>query len=147
VLHATGAKNAEDVRRALAAHGISGERPPYVAVAYVDRMELAYAAADLVLCRSGANTVAELTAVGLPAVFVPLPIGNGEQRLNATHVVDAGGALMVADGDLDAAYVNATVLPLLTDPARLATMTAAAKSQGRPDAADTLARMIEGVAR
>ena len=50
---------------------------------YLDRMELAYAAADLVLCRAGANTVVELTAVGLPAAYVPLPIGNGEQELNA----------------------------------------------------------------
>ena len=57
--------------------------PPYVVVPYLDRMELAYAAADLVLCRAGANTVAELTAVGLPAAYVPLPIGNGEQELIA----------------------------------------------------------------
>src|SRR6185295_1569060 len=57
--------------------------PPYVLVSYLDRMELAYAAAYLVLCRSGANTCAELTAVGLPAAYVPLPHGNGEQRLLA----------------------------------------------------------------
>ena len=59
----------------------------YVVREYVDRMELAYAAADLVVGRAGANTVSEITALGLPAVFVPLPIGNGEQRLNAGPVV------------------------------------------------------------
>ena len=60
-------------------------------------MDLAYAAADLAICRSGAMTVAEVTAVGLPAVYVPLPIGNGEQRLNALPVVNAGGGLILVD--------------------------------------------------
>jgi UDP-N-acetylglucosamine--N-acetylmuramyl-(pentapeptide) pyrophosphoryl-undecaprenol N-acetylglucosamine transferase len=146
VLHATGAKNAEDVHQALASRGISGLEPPYVTVPYVDAMELAYAAADLVLCRSGAMTVAELTAVGLPAVFVPLPIGNGEQRLNALDVVEAEGALMVSDADLTDAWVVANTVPLLKDPSRLATMAAAARAQGKPDAADTLADMVEAVA-
>lgn len=63
--------------------------PPYIPVPYVDRMDLAYAAADMMLCRAGAMTVAELSAVGLPAAYVPLPIGNGEQRLNAQPVVKA----------------------------------------------------------
>jgi len=146
VLHATGAKNAEDVRRALAAHGLDGAKPPYVAVPYVERMDLAYAAADLALCRSGAMTVAELTAVGLPAVFVPLPIGNGEQRLNAVDVVAAGGALMVSDADLTPAWVNAHALPLLNDPARLGAMAEAAAAQGRPDAAAALADMVVAAA-
>lgn len=74
--------------------------PPYVAVPYLDRMELAYAAADLVICRAGAMTVAEVSAVGLPAIYVPLPIGNGEQRLNALPVVNAGGGMVVADAAL-----------------------------------------------
>ena len=146
VLHATGAKNAEDVRRALAPHGLAGDRPPYVALPYVERMDLAYAAADLALCRSGAMTVAELTAVGLPAVFVPLPIGNGEQRLNAVDVVTAGGALMVADADLTPAWVSANALPLLRDPSRLSAMATAAAEQGRPDAASALADMVEAAA-
>ncbi len=63
---------------------------PYIPVPYVDRMDLAYAAADMMLCRAGAMTVAELSAVGLPAAYVPLPIGNGEQRLNAQPLVKAG---------------------------------------------------------
>ncbi len=71
-----------------------------MAVPYLDRMDLAYSAADLVICRSGAMTVAEVSAVGLPAIYVPLPIGNGEQRLNALPVVNAGGGMIVADADL-----------------------------------------------
>ena len=85
VLHAHGPKNTLDLREPA-----DGD-PPYVAVPYLDRMDLAYAAADLAMCRSGAMTVAEVTAVGLPAVYIPLPIGNGEQRLNALPVVNAGG--------------------------------------------------------
>ena len=73
---------------------------PYVAVPYVDRMDLAYAAADFALCRAGAMTCAELTAVGLPAAYVPLPIGNGEQRLNALPIVQHGGGLLVDDAEL-----------------------------------------------
>ena len=84
---------------------------------YVDRMDLAYAAADLVVCRAGANSVTEAAATGLPAVFVPLPVGNGEQEHNARPVVDAGGGLLVADAALTPQWVAATVPGLLTDPA------------------------------
>ena len=73
--------------------------PGYRQVEYVDGMELVYAAADVLLARSGAATVCEVAAVGVPAVLVPLPIGNGEQALNAAGLVDAGGALLVQDRD------------------------------------------------
>ncbi len=94
----------------------------YVVLPYVDRMDLAYAAADLVLCRAGASTVTEVATIGLPAVFVPLPIGNGEQARNAAPVVAAGGALQAADGDVEAAWVTSTLLPLLLDSGRLREM-------------------------
>ena len=117
--------------------------PPYVVVPYVDRMDLAYAAADLVVCRAGANTVTEVAAVGLPAVFVPLPIGNGEQALNARPVVDAGGGLLVDDAACTPEWVRATVPRLLTDP------DAAGGDVARPrpaliprDADERLARMV-----
>jgi UDP-N-acetylglucosamine--N-acetylmuramyl-(pentapeptide) pyrophosphoryl-undecaprenol N-acetylglucosamine transferase len=116
--------------------------PPYVVVPYLDRMELAYAAADLALCRAGANTVVELTAVGLPAAYVPLPIGNGEQELMARPVVEAGGGLMVDDASCTPEWVRSTLTPLLTDPGRLATMSAAAASSGRPDADDRLVDLV-----
>jgi UDP-N-acetylglucosamine--N-acetylmuramyl-(pentapeptide) pyrophosphoryl-undecaprenol N-acetylglucosamine transferase len=105
-------------------------------------MDLAYAAADLALCRAGAMTCAELAAVGLPAVYVPLPIGNGEQALNARPLVDAGGGLLVQDADLDAAFVRGTVLPLLTDPPRLAAMSAAASRLGHRDADEALVDLV-----
>ena len=86
-------------------------------------MDLAYAAADAVLCRAGSNTVTEVSGVGLPAVFVPLPIGNGEQAHNARPVVDAGGGLLVADAALTPEWVRQRPCPdLLTDPERLAAM-------------------------
>lgn len=144
VLHATGVANHDDVTKALAEQGVGSS---YVAVAYVDAMEQAYAAADLAVCRAGAMTVAELTAVGLPAVYVPLPIGNGEQRLNAEPVVRAGGGLLIDDASLDGERLRSLVLPLLTDADRLAAMSAAATGLGRRDADEALARMVMAVAR
>ncbi|KLO32074.1 undecaprenyldiphospho-muramoylpentapeptide beta-N-acetylglucosaminyltransferase [Mycobacterium haemophilum] len=141
VLHAHGPKNTLELRSA--AHG----EPPYVAVPYLDRMDLAYAAADLVMCRSGAMTVAEVSAVGLPAIYVPLPIGNGEQRLNALPVVNAGGGMVVADADLTPGLVARQVAGLLTDPARLAAMTAAAARVGHRDAARQVAEAALDIAR
>ncbi len=121
--------------------------PPYVVVPYVDRMDLAYAAADLVVCRAGASTVSETAAVGLPAVFVPLPIGNGEQELNARPVVDAGGGLLVQDGAFTPEWVQATVPALLTDEGRLGAMSSAAAGLIPRDADEKLARMILAAAR
>lgn len=120
--------------------------PAYRVVEYVDRMELAYAAADFVIGRAGANTVSELTALGLPAAYVPLPIGNGEQRLNALPVVEAGGGLMVADGQLDRAWLVANVLPLLDDASALRTMGQAAHGFGRLDADRLLADLVRTAA-
>ena len=141
VLHVAGPAQADAVTGALAA--LPGGAPATHAVLpYVDRMELAYAAADLAVCRAGAMTCAELAAVGLPAVYVPLPIGNGEQALNARPVVDAGGGLLVADPAFDAAYVRGTVLPLVQDTARLEAMSKAAASFGHRDADEALADLV-----
>jgi UDP-N-acetylglucosamine--N-acetylmuramyl-(pentapeptide) pyrophosphoryl-undecaprenol N-acetylglucosamine transferase len=120
---------------------------PYVVVSFVDRMDLAYAAADLVVCRAGASSVTEAAAVGLPAVFVPLPIGNGEQEHNARPVVDAGGGLLVRDADLTPAWVAATVPALATDADRLTTMGRAASALVPRDADELLARMVFEVGR
>ncbi|HET7358383.1 MAG TPA: undecaprenyldiphospho-muramoylpentapeptide beta-N-acetylglucosaminyltransferase [Nocardioidaceae bacterium] len=121
--------------------------PPYVVLPYVDRMDLAYAAADLAVCRAGASSVTEAAAVGLPAVFVPLPIGNGEQALNARPVVDAGGAVMVADTELTGEWVAATVPDLVRDEGRLAAMSSAAADLIPRDADDKLAQMVRAAAR
>lgn len=139
VLHAHGPKNTLDLPEP------SG--PPYVAVPYLDRMDLAYAAADLAICRSGAMTVAEVSAVGLPAIYVPLPIGNGEQRLNALPVVDAGGGLLIDDADLSPGLIADTVASVLADADRLQQMTAAAALAGHRDAARRVAEVALEVAR
>jgi UDP-N-acetylglucosamine--N-acetylmuramyl-(pentapeptide) pyrophosphoryl-undecaprenol N-acetylglucosamine transferase len=141
VLHAHGPKNTLDLREPA-----DGD-PPYVAVPYLDRMDLAYAAADLAMCRSGAMTVAEVTAVGLPAVYIPLPIGNGEQRLNALPVVYAGGGLIADDAELTPSFVADTVSDILNDSARLQAMTAAAALAGHRDAAQRVAEVALDVAR
>ena len=141
VLHAHGPKNTLDLREPA-----DGD-PPYVAVPYLDRMDLAYAAADVAVCRSGAMTVAEVTDVGLPAVYVPLPIGNGEQRLNALPVVTAGGGLIVDDADMTPSFVAETVTSLLNDAGRLQAMTAAAALAGHRDAAQRVAEVALDVAR
>ena len=132
VLHAHGKNNTVDPVSPAGA-------PAYVPLPYVDRMDLAYAAADLVICRSGAMTVAEVTAAALPAIYVPLPHGNGEQRLNALPVVEAGAAVLVDDADMTADYVAREVPALLGDPDRLAAMAAAGAQTGHRDAAETVA--------
>lgn len=140
VLHVVGPRNELSVEA-------DGTGPAYVVQGYVDRMDLAYAAADLVVCRSGANTVTEVAAVGLPAVFVPLPIGNGEQALNARGVVAAGGGLLVDDAALTPEWVAATVPGLLLDPERLGAMSVAAADLLPRDADERLAAMIRTAAR
>ncbi|MCO1655893.1 undecaprenyldiphospho-muramoylpentapeptide beta-N-acetylglucosaminyltransferase [Pseudonocardia humida] len=115
--------------------------PGYVGLPYIDQMHMAYAAADAVLGRAGAMTVAEVSAVGLPAVYVPLPHGNGEQALNAQPVVDAGGGLLVPDDQLTGERVVDELAPLLTNPARLLAMGRAARASGHADADERLARM------
>ncbi len=135
VLHITG--EGKDVEVPV---NLEGAR--YVAIQYTDRMDLVYAAADLAVCRAGAGTVCELAAVGVPAVYVPLPIGNGEQRLNAAGVVEAGGGLLVDDAEVNPDWVRQTILPLVTDADRLATMARAAAEHGERDADDQLVDLI-----
>ncbi|WP_215732578.1 undecaprenyldiphospho-muramoylpentapeptide beta-N-acetylglucosaminyltransferase [Lentzea atacamensis] len=135
VLHAHGPKNTIAVQQVPGA-------PAYVPVPYLERMDLAYAAADAVLCRSGAMTVAEVSAVGLPAVFVPLPHGNGEQALNAGPVVSAGGGILVPDEELTPEKVVSLVVPLVADRARLAAMSAATLGTGRREADEILAHAV-----
>jgi UDP-N-acetylglucosamine--N-acetylmuramyl-(pentapeptide) pyrophosphoryl-undecaprenol N-acetylglucosamine transferase len=122
-----------------------GGPTPYVTLPYLDRMDLAYAAADFALCRAGAMTCAELTAVGLPAVYVPLPHGNGEQRLNAAPIEDAGGGLIVDDASLSPDWIRDTLIPVLLDPELVAAMSRAAARAGRRDADDLLADAVIAV--
>ncbi|MFI6786268.1 undecaprenyldiphospho-muramoylpentapeptide beta-N-acetylglucosaminyltransferase [Nonomuraea sp. NPDC050383] len=139
VLHVLGPDNVPD-------HEPPPGDPQYVLLPYVDRMDLAYAAADLALCRGGALTCAELTAVGLPAAYVPLPHGNGEQRLNAERIVAGGGGFVVDDADLSPQWIVHHVLPILRDPERVAVMSEAASRLGRKDADIMLARKVLEIA-
>ena len=136
VLHAYGKKNEFEVPPSVVGTRL------YTAVPYLDRMDLAYSAADLVLARSGAMTVAEIAAVGLPAVYVPLPHGNGEQRLNAAGQVAAGSAIIVEDAELDRAAVLSRVIPLAADGIVRDGMTAAAAGLATQRADQRVARMV-----
>lgn len=140
VLHLTGKGKDGPVRDAVAPLAVGGAR--YDVREYLAEMQLALAVADLVVCRAGAGTVGELAALGVPAVYVPLPIGNGEQRLNAGPVVEAGGGLLVDDAALDAAWVARHVPELLGDPVRLGTMARAAAGAGVRDGAARVADLV-----
>lgn len=119
----------------------------YRQIEYVDDMETVYAAADLLLARAGAATVCEVSAVGLPAVFVPLPHGNGEQRRNAADLITAGGALLVEDASLTAAWLAGQVFPLLKNPAALNAMATASAALGVRDADVQMARLVVAAGR
>jgi UDP-N-acetylglucosamine--N-acetylmuramyl-(pentapeptide) pyrophosphoryl-undecaprenol N-acetylglucosamine transferase len=138
VLHVIGARGKEDPEWVEPVD----TGTPYVILNFVERMDYALAAADLMVCRAGASSVVEAAATGVPALFVPLGYGNGEQEHNARPVVDAGGALMVDEGRFTADYVADTVPALANDPARLAAMGAAASGLIPSDADDKLARIV-----
>ena len=121
--------------------------PAYVATPYLDRMDLAYAAADLIVARSGAITVAEIGALGVPVVYVPLAFGNGEQRLNAVPQADSGAAVIIAEDDLTSAVILGKIVPLVKDPAALAAMSAAASTSSTQDADRVIARIVLDTAK
>lgn len=132
---------------------VSSSRPPagplhYRPVEYEERMPLVLAAADLFVCRAGGNTVAELAAVGVPSVLVPLPGAPGDhQTANARRLEEAGAAVRVADADLDGARLVGEVDALLADAGRLAAMARAASGLARRDAAERVAALVERWAR
>ncbi|MEA2673023.1 MAG: UDP-N-acetylglucosamine--N-acetylmuramyl-(pentapeptide) pyrophosphoryl-undecaprenol, partial [Chloroflexota bacterium] len=105
----------------------------------------ALAAADLVVGRAGSSTLAEATAFGLPMVVIPYPHAGDHQRANAAAMATAGAATLIADEQLDAASLLDAV-SILDDPARLAAMAAAARSLGRPGAADAVAEIVLALA-
>ncbi|NEG70050.1 UDP-N-acetylglucosamine--N-acetylmuramyl-(pentapeptide) pyrophosphoryl-undecaprenol N-acetylglucosamine transferase [Bifidobacterium choloepi] len=156
VVHLTGKGKIDEVRDLVIKSagadvltGLGEESTPgrdYHAAQYLERIDLAFACADLVICRSGAGSVSELTALGLPAIYVPLPIGNGEQRFNAQPVVEAGGGMLVADRDFTADWVRANVPGLLANPAKLREFGDRAWQYGIRDAADRMAVRILDIA-
>jgi UDP-N-acetylmuramate--alanine ligase/UDP-N-acetylglucosamine--N-acetylmuramyl-(pentapeptide) pyrophosphoryl-undecaprenol N-acetylglucosamine transferase len=145
VLHVTGRGKDDSPARALG-NLAAKYRSQYVVREYEHDMALAYAAVDAVVCRAGAVTVAEVSALGLPAIYVPLPIGNGEQVRNARPAVEAGAALLIEDGWLTPAAVTLALEEMLLDEENRARVTAAARSIGVIDGSARLADMIERVA-
>jgi UDP-N-acetylglucosamine--N-acetylmuramyl-(pentapeptide) pyrophosphoryl-undecaprenol N-acetylglucosamine transferase len=105
-----------------------------------EEMPWAMAAADLAVMRSGASTLGELTAVGLPAILVPYPYAGGHQRVNARYLKDLGGAVVLEEGDLP--YLFERVRELLNDRPRLESMAAALRGAARPEAAQEIARLV-----
>jgi len=112
--------------------------PPsgYQVLNYCDLMDLAFSAADAVISRAGAASVSEIQLMGIPAIFVPYPIGNGEQEKNAADSLQAGAAVVVADRDFTPQNFRSSVLALLGDDSALARMKKSARGLGRPDAAE-----------
>lgn len=136
VLHLTGASSE------VADPGLPG----YRMIDYADRMDLALAVADLAVSRAGAGTVSELAALGIPAVYIPYPVGNGEQRFNAAGAVEAGGALLVRDADFTPEWVADTLIPLLRSRATIADMAARIATVGALDGTDRMVALIDRAA-
>jgi UDP-N-acetylglucosamine--N-acetylmuramyl-(pentapeptide) pyrophosphoryl-undecaprenol N-acetylglucosamine transferase len=110
---------------------------------YINDMSSAYSAADLVLCRAGASTLAELTNLGKPSVLVPYPYATGNHQYhNARALVDVGAAELIADSDVGDGSARLKVTGLIGDPGRLTAMSGSCKSKGRPEAAAELAGRI-----
>ena len=119
--------------------------PEFRRVRYVDQMELAIAASDFAVSRAGAATVSEFSAIGLPALYVPYPVGNGEQKFNLQDVLAVGGAVTVSDSEFTPDYVRATLIPMLSDTKRLAEMSESAKQAGVLDGTERFIALIDEV--
>lgn len=142
VVHVAGRAECDAVRARV--DGLPSRDPSrYHVMDYIEDMGSAIAAADLVVARAGATSIAEITAVGRASVLVPYPYATDDhQRLNAEAVAEAGGAVVVADAGLDTQEYPSAVEGLLQDPARRDTMAVAAAGLGRPDAASAVADVL-----
>jgi UDP-N-acetylglucosamine:LPS N-acetylglucosamine transferase len=142
--HVTGRRDWE----AMAAAGGDGDASCRRLVPFEPRMDLLYQAADVVVCRAGAITVAELAVAGVPSVLVPLPGAPGDhQTANARALVAVGAGVLLPDAECDPDRLEAVLDGLLGDPDRLAAMGAAARAAGHPDAADRVAEVVDDHAR
>jgi UDP-N-acetylglucosamine--N-acetylmuramyl-(pentapeptide) pyrophosphoryl-undecaprenol N-acetylglucosamine transferase len=112
--------------------------PGYLRMAYCNSMDAAIAASDLAISRAGSSTVSEFSACGLPAIYIPYPVGNGEQRHNAKTVVDAGGGVLVEDRLFTPSYLAEKVIPIASHKKTLQEMSDAARSVGIVDATERL---------
>jgi UDP-N-acetylglucosamine--N-acetylmuramyl-(pentapeptide) pyrophosphoryl-undecaprenol N-acetylglucosamine transferase len=146
ILHQAGARHAETTLAAYEASGAPRDR--WQVAAFLDDMPRRFAAADLVLARSGASTVAELCAAGKPALLVPFPqAADDHQRRNAEEMERAGAAHVMLEAELTPEKLLGTLRDLLGDRARLEQMAAAARTLAHPDAAERIAGMAMEMAR
>ena len=142
IIHQTGERDHDSVLAAYQQSGISAEVFPFIT-----DMPAFFARADLVLCRSGASTVAEITAAGKPAVFVPFPrAADDHQRVNAQALESAGAAVVLEETKLERVWLADTIAALLGDPGRLQRMSAAARRLAHPDAARDITEMAARLA-
>ena len=131
----------DDHERVLQA--VSAEQLPATVRPFVRDMHLAYAAADLVVCRAGAMTLAEIAVCGLPAILVPYPFAaHDHQVVNAANLVERGAALQIPDAELDGERLARELAHLIVDRQALSRMSANARLFARPDAANRLARAL-----
>ncbi len=138
VIHQTGERDYDRVLAAYQQSGISGEVHKFI-----DDMPATFARSDLLVCRSGASTVGEITAAGKPAIFVPFPAAaDDHQNVNARALERAGGAIVVEESNLGAAYLVETIVALIGDSRRLQSMSSAAKSLAHPKAVEEIAEMV-----
>ncbi len=142
LIHLTGRGKDEDAERAFGDLAAKHRRQ-YVVEEYELEMAKAFAAVDAVVCRAGAATVAEVSALGLPALYVPLPIGNGEQSLNAAPAVEAGAATLIEDAQLTASSLVLRLEAMLLDVRTAKAMATAARGIGIINAAERLADLVE----
>jgi UDP-N-acetylglucosamine--N-acetylmuramyl-(pentapeptide) pyrophosphoryl-undecaprenol N-acetylglucosamine transferase len=142
VIHQTGERDYNDVRAAYLRAGIEAE-----VSAFIDNMPQAFAGADLLICRSGASTVAEITAAGKPAIFVPFPqAADDHQRRNAEAIAQGGAALLIPQGELTGERLAQTIVELMADAKRLQEMSERARALSHHDAAGRVAGMVAELA-
>ena len=147
VLHATGRSAYEETATAWAKARETDRGPRVKLVDFIDSMADAYAAADLVVCRAGATSIAELTTLGIPSVLVPYPHATRDhQTENAMALARAGGARVIEDDALDGHTLVKVCRPLLDDDEELAVLAEGSRAFGRPDAAANVARLISTLA-
>jgi UDP-N-acetylglucosamine--N-acetylmuramyl-(pentapeptide) pyrophosphoryl-undecaprenol N-acetylglucosamine transferase len=142
LIHQTGERDYNEVQTAYASAGVAAE-----VSAFIDNMPQAFARADLLVCRSGASTVAEITAAGKPAIFIPFPqAADDHQRRNAETIAYAGAAVLIPQAELSPEKLAETVIGLLSNPARLKEMSERARAMAHVDAAGRMARMVAELA-
>jgi UDP-N-acetylglucosamine--N-acetylmuramyl-(pentapeptide) pyrophosphoryl-undecaprenol N-acetylglucosamine transferase len=142
VIHQTGERDYNDVQSAYSRSGIEAE-----VSAFIDNMPQAFARADLLICRSGASTVAEVTAARKPAIFVPFPqAADDHQRRNAEAIAQGGAALLIPQPELTAQRLAQTIVELMADRGRLHEMSERARALSHHDAAGRVARMVAELA-